>query len=78
MKFYPITLAIVAGLFISCERHEFEGPHGTKQLNEPHGAHAGKTGKAGDGEAPKQGETADKDQETDKAKEAAKDQETAN
>jgi hypothetical protein len=32
-----MMLALAGGLFISCERHEFDGPKGTKQLNEPHG-----------------------------------------
>lgn len=41
MKFHLMTLVIVGGCFISCERHEYEGPRGTKQLNEPHGSHAG-------------------------------------
>jgi hypothetical protein len=37
MKFFLIALGIASGLFISCERQEFEGPGGTKQLHEPHG-----------------------------------------
>ncbi len=38
MKFFSILVAIVSLVGVSCERHEFEGPNGTKQLNEPHGA----------------------------------------
>ncbi len=38
MKFFLMTLGVAGGLFISCERQEFEGPNGTKQLHEPHGA----------------------------------------
>lgn len=44
MKLHLMILALVGGLFMSCERHEFEGPQGTKQLNEPHGGHAGHGG----------------------------------
>lgn len=40
MKFPLTILALLGGCFISCERHEFEGPNGTKQLNQPHGSHA--------------------------------------
>ena len=39
MKYLLMTLATACALTISCERHEFEGKHGTKQLHEPHGAH---------------------------------------
>jgi hypothetical protein len=38
MKFFSILVAAVSLVGVSCERHEFEGPNGTKQLNEPHGA----------------------------------------
>lgn len=38
MKFFLITLGIASGLFVSCERQEFEGPGGTKQLHESHAA----------------------------------------
>lgn len=37
MKFFLMMLGLAGGLFISCERQEFEGPGGTKQLHEPHG-----------------------------------------
>ncbi len=40
MKFFSILLVAVSVFAVSCERHEFEGPNGTKQLNEPHGAAA--------------------------------------
>jgi len=38
MKLFPLLLALVSALFISCERHDFDGPDGTKQLHEHHGA----------------------------------------
>lgn len=40
MKFFSILLVAVPLVAVSCERHEFEGPDGTKQLNQPHGAAA--------------------------------------
>jgi hypothetical protein len=40
MKFFSILVAAVSLVGVSCERHEFEGPNGTKQLNEPHAAAA--------------------------------------
>jgi hypothetical protein len=40
MKFFSILLVAVSVFAVSCERHEFEGPDGTKQLHEHHGAHA--------------------------------------
>ena len=39
MKFLLLTLAAACAFSISCERHEFEGKNGTKQLQESHGAH---------------------------------------
>ncbi|MEI7956723.1 MAG: hypothetical protein WCJ66_16280 [Verrucomicrobiota bacterium] len=39
MKFLLPILATASAFFISCERHEFEGKNGTKQLHEAHGAH---------------------------------------
>ena len=39
MKFFSILLVAVSVFAVSCERHEFEGPDGTKQLSEHHGAH---------------------------------------
>ena len=39
MKLLLLTLAAASALLISCERHEFEGKNGTKQLHEAHGAH---------------------------------------
>jgi hypothetical protein len=38
MKSFSILLVTVSLLAVSCERHEFEGPQGTKQLNENHAA----------------------------------------
>jgi hypothetical protein len=40
MKFFPFLLVAVSLVAVSCERHDFEGPEGTKQLNQPHGAGA--------------------------------------
>ncbi len=39
MKFLLPILAAVSAFSISCERHDFEGKNGTKQLHEAHGAH---------------------------------------
>ena len=33
---HVMTLALLGGLFFSCERHQFDGPDGTRKLNEPH------------------------------------------
>jgi hypothetical protein len=41
MKSFSILLVTVSLFAVSCERHEFEGPQGTKQLNEPHHTAAG-------------------------------------
>jgi len=40
MKLFSLLLVAVAVLGVSCERHEFEGPDGTKQLHEHHSGHA--------------------------------------
>ena len=40
MKSFSILLVTVSLFAVSCERHEFEGPQGTKQLNENHAAAA--------------------------------------
>lgn len=40
MKFFSLMLMAALLFAVSCERHEFEGPDGTKQLHEKHGAHA--------------------------------------
>jgi hypothetical protein len=38
MKFYFLPILVLSCVLgISCERHEFEGPNGTKQLHK-HGA----------------------------------------
>ena len=49
MKLFSILVVAVAMSGVSCERHSFEGPNGTKQLHEheaSHGQpdHAEKTG----------------------------------
>jgi len=36
MKLFPLLLLAVAFAGVSCERHEFEGPDGTKQLHQHH------------------------------------------
>ena len=36
MKSFSMLLAAVCVMGISCERHEFEGPQGTKQLHQHH------------------------------------------
>lgn len=41
MKHLSLLILAVAISGISCERHEFDGPNGTKQLNESHDKHAG-------------------------------------
>ncbi len=45
----PFFLMIVAVAFasVSCERHEFEGENGTKQLHHGHGDHHGDHGAEG-------------------------------
>jgi hypothetical protein len=49
MKFFSILLLAVSAFAVSCERHEFEGPKGTRQLNEPHGAASHDAHSAGGG-----------------------------
>ncbi len=42
MKFFSLPLVLLVATFVfaaSCERHEFEGPDGTKQLHQKHSAH---------------------------------------
>lgn len=41
MKLFSLLLLVVSMMGVSCERHEFDGPNGTKQLNEKHETHAG-------------------------------------
>jgi hypothetical protein len=36
MKLFSLLLVAVALMGVSCERHEFEGPDGTKKLHEHH------------------------------------------
>ncbi|MCX6875352.1 MAG: hypothetical protein NTW21_16325 [Verrucomicrobia bacterium] len=40
MRALLMTLAAACACSLSCERHDFEGEDGTKQLHQPHGAHA--------------------------------------
>jgi len=47
MKRISLLVAAFAIFGVSCERHEFDGPDGTKQLHEHHG----KSDKHGDHEA---------------------------
>ncbi|MEI6656715.1 MAG: hypothetical protein WCP45_18270 [Verrucomicrobiota bacterium] len=44
MKF--LLLTFTCACVISCERHEFEGNDGTRQLHESHAAHDTKPGTA--------------------------------
>ena len=39
MKPFPLLLMAVAMAGVSCERHEFEGPNGTRQLSEHPASH---------------------------------------
>lgn len=39
LSLLPILFVFALG---ACERHEFEGPEGTKRLHEHHGAHEDK------------------------------------
>ena len=39
MKLLSLLLVTVALMGVSCERHEFDGPDGTKQLHEHHSGH---------------------------------------
>jgi hypothetical protein len=59
MKFFLLMLGVVSGMFMSCERHEFEGPNGTKRLHESHGAgdHGAAQGNHGDAHAAKDAAT---------------------
>ena len=38
MKAFTLLLLAVSVFAVSCERHDFEGPEGTKQLHIHHGA----------------------------------------
>jgi hypothetical protein len=40
-RLLSLSLLLVALMGVSCERQEFEGPNGTKQLHEHHGSHHG-------------------------------------
>jgi hypothetical protein len=39
MKVFSLLLVAVALSGVSCERHELDGPDGTRKLHEPHGSH---------------------------------------
>lgn len=39
MKFFSILLMAVGIFAVSCERHDFEGPEGSKQLHKKHEAY---------------------------------------
>jgi hypothetical protein len=39
MKLFSLLVLAVAFAGVSCERHEFEGPNGTKQLHEHSSTH---------------------------------------
>jgi len=39
MKFFTLLLMAVGLFAVSCERHDFEGPEGSKQLHKKHEAH---------------------------------------
>jgi hypothetical protein len=41
MKLFSALLLAISFCAVSCERHEFEGPDGTKQLHQHHAAGAG-------------------------------------
>jgi hypothetical protein len=40
MKYYAMLLVAYGFFAASCERHEFEGPDGTRQIHDGHGAAA--------------------------------------
>lgn len=50
MKLFTLLAIGISLLGISCERHEFDGPDGTRQLHEPHDSHD-KKGDHGDSSA---------------------------
>lgn len=52
MKLFSLLALTVAFAGISCERHEFEGPDGTKRLHEHHSGHGEADGHTGDAEKP--------------------------
>lgn len=37
MKRLSLLLVLLGFYVVSCERHEFEGENGTRQLHDPHG-----------------------------------------
>jgi len=40
MKLFSMLIVAVSVFAVSCEKHQFDGPNGTKQLNVDHGAGA--------------------------------------
>jgi hypothetical protein len=46
MKFLILLLATACTCALSCERHNFEGRHGTKQLQESNGSPDAKSGES--------------------------------
>ena len=34
MKFIPLLMMTLGALVVGCERHDFEGEHGTRQLHD--------------------------------------------
>jgi hypothetical protein len=50
MKRLSLLVMAAVLLGVSCERHEFDGPNGTRQLHEHHGG-PGATGDHGDKDA---------------------------
>jgi hypothetical protein len=51
MKRVPMLLAAIAFALGACERHEFEGPDGTKRLSEQHEHTSSKEKKADEKDA---------------------------
>ena len=49
MKLFSVLLLAISCGIISCERHEFEGPDGTKQLHQHHAADGGHAAENGHG-----------------------------
>lgn len=56
MKVSFLLVPAVFFLGVSCERHEFEGPNGTKQMHEHHKADHGAGHETGHGAADSHGE----------------------
>ena len=55
MKLFSMLIVAVSVFAVSCEKHQFDGPNGTKQLNVEHGdgaEHGDQTGAAEHSEHP--------------------------